>query len=185
MELRMVRADLEAAGLSYRDERGRVFDFHALRHQFLSSLAAAGVHPKVAQSLARHSTITLTMDRYAHLGLYDQSAALDQLPGLPLTNPDPIAAQATGTDGSPAWNDGRENLGPNLGPKTAISGDQVRLAETENTKVKSNSVGAKSFRNQGCRGIQGRTGKRPLIDAWPKLPEHVQRAILTLANGYG
>jgi hypothetical protein len=29
-----------------------VFDFHAIRHQFISSLAAAGVHPKTAQTLA-------------------------------------------------------------------------------------------------------------------------------------
>jgi len=94
----MVREDLAAAGLPYADESGRVFDFHALRHLFISSLAAAGVHPKVAQSLARHSTITLTMDRYTHLGVLDQTAALDKLPELPL----PAGLQrmaATGTEG--------------------------------------------------------------------------------------
>lgn len=48
--------------LKYRDDAGRVFDFHSLRHQFISNLAQAGVHPKEAQTLARHSTITLTMD---------------------------------------------------------------------------------------------------------------------------
>jgi hypothetical protein len=41
--------------LAYRDEAGRVFDFHSLRHQYISNLAAAGVHPKIAQTLARHS----------------------------------------------------------------------------------------------------------------------------------
>ena len=39
--------------------------FHALRHTFITNLARSGVHPKTAQSLARHSTITLTMDRYS------------------------------------------------------------------------------------------------------------------------
>lgn len=39
--------------LSYRDDSGRVADFHALRHTFISNLAAGGVHPKTAQALAR------------------------------------------------------------------------------------------------------------------------------------
>ncbi len=60
----MIRHDLAAAGIPYRDEQGRVFDCHSMRHQFISMLAAAGVHPKTAQELARHSTITLTMDHY-------------------------------------------------------------------------------------------------------------------------
>jgi hypothetical protein len=34
----------------------------------------------VAQSLARHSTITLTMDRYCHTLLEDQVEALERLP---------------------------------------------------------------------------------------------------------
>ncbi len=66
--------------LSERDEAGRVADFHALRHTFITRLAQAGISPKVAQSLARHSTITLTMDRYAHVRLADEAAALEALP---------------------------------------------------------------------------------------------------------
>jgi integrase len=80
---KLVRADLKAAGITYNDAEGRVFEFHALRHQFVSNLAAAGIHPKIAQALARHSTIALTMDKYTHLGLVDQTAALDKLPKLP------------------------------------------------------------------------------------------------------
>src|SRR5262249_41850902 len=76
---KLVKTDLEAAGLPYVDTQGQVFDFHALRHQFISNLAAAGVHPKVAQALARHSTITLTMDRYTHLAVANHTAALDEL----------------------------------------------------------------------------------------------------------
>ncbi len=88
--------------LAFEDAAGRRFDFHALRHQFISNLAAAGVHPKVAQELARHSDIRLTLDRYTHLGLHDQAAALDLLPGLPSPGPqtDAPALAATGTDGS-------------------------------------------------------------------------------------
>ncbi len=79
----MLRRDLDAAGLPYVDEAGRYFDFHALRHQFISRLAAAGVHPKVAQELARHSTIGLTMDRYTHLPSHALTDALQRLPPLP------------------------------------------------------------------------------------------------------
>jgi site-specific recombinase XerD len=79
---RMLRIDLKAAGIAYQDQDGRVFDFHALRHQFISNLARAGVHPKAAQALARHSTITLTLDRYTHVDLPDLSSALDRLPAI-------------------------------------------------------------------------------------------------------
>ena len=65
--------------LTYRDCAGRVADFHSLRHRFITELVKAGVHPKDAKELARHSTITLTMDRYAHVGLQDSATALAKL----------------------------------------------------------------------------------------------------------
>jgi len=78
------------------DDAGRVADFHCFRHSFITRLAKAGVSPKVAQSLARHSTITLTMDRYAHVGLADELAALDALPAVEVQT---TQLAATGTDG--------------------------------------------------------------------------------------
>jgi integrase len=60
----MLRKDLDLAEIPYQDTAGRYFDFHALRHQFISMLVQANVHPKKAQELARHSNITLTMDYY-------------------------------------------------------------------------------------------------------------------------
>jgi integrase len=99
----MLRADLKRVGIPYVDSNGRYRDFHALRHRFGSELARANVPPKVAQTLMRHSTITLTMDHYSHVGLYDTAGALDKLPPLPGRG-DPTeaaAARATGTDGRP------------------------------------------------------------------------------------
>ena len=92
----MLRADLEAAGIPYRNDAGRVADFHSLRHSFISNLAAGGVHPKTAQTLARHSTITLTMDRYSHSCQGEQSVALSVLPDL--SRAARQTARATGTD---------------------------------------------------------------------------------------
>ena len=68
--------------LVYKDERGRYLDFHALRGQFVSNLARGGVHPKMAQQLARHSTINLTMGSYTHLDIADLAGALQALPAL-------------------------------------------------------------------------------------------------------
>jgi hypothetical protein len=51
---RTFRRELLAAGIAREDDLGRVLDFHSLRVTFVSSLAAAGVHPKIAQALARH-----------------------------------------------------------------------------------------------------------------------------------
>jgi len=49
-----------------RDDAGRVADFHSLRHTFITNLANSGVHPKTTQTLARHGSISLTMDNYTH-----------------------------------------------------------------------------------------------------------------------
>ncbi len=51
--------------LAYEDANGGKADFHSLRHKFITELVKAGVQPKDAKELARHSSIVLTMDRYA------------------------------------------------------------------------------------------------------------------------
>ena len=91
---KMLRVDLDAAGIGYTTDAG-IADFHSLRHTFISNLAAGGVHPKLAQQLARHSTITLTMDRYSHVGLLDMNSALESLPAI--TAPESRVMRATGT----------------------------------------------------------------------------------------
>lgn len=93
--VRVLRKDLEDAGIEYRNGAGRVLDFHAFRHTFITNLVRGGVHPRVAQSLARHSTITLTMDRYSHTVLGDLSAALEVLPDSSVTPPTETSQPAT------------------------------------------------------------------------------------------
>ena len=119
---RMLRADLDAARAAWgaeaptdaeRDARrrepcflrtpdsaGRVVDFHALRHTFISGIVASGASVKIAQELARHSTPTLTIGTYAHVRLADLRGAL---PTVPTSTPTAIEAEAgtlaaTGTD---------------------------------------------------------------------------------------
>jgi len=93
----MLREDLAAAEIADRDELNRVVDFHALRHTTGTWLAASGVHPKLAQRILRHSTITLTMDRYSHAYRVDEVKAVNMLPDLDAR--DGEAARATGTTG--------------------------------------------------------------------------------------
>ena len=97
----MIRKDLAAAGVPYKDASDRVADFHALRHSFITALVKSPAPVKVVQTLARHSTPTLTLGVYAHIGIFDQTAALDALPDLsPLAlGPEAAELPATGTDG--------------------------------------------------------------------------------------
>ncbi len=78
----MLRKDLKRAGIQYRDKQGRVADFHALRNTFITNLARSGVSPKLAQVLARHSDINLTMNTYTSVELEEQSKAVECLPSI-------------------------------------------------------------------------------------------------------
>jgi len=102
--VRMIRADLEAAReqwlqaaegdcvemsrrlksdfLAVRNHDGQWFDFHSLRHTCGAWLASSGVHPKVVQTIMRHSTITLTMDTYGHLFPGQEADAVTQVEAM-------------------------------------------------------------------------------------------------------
>jgi len=71
----------ESDFLRYKNAAGRYVDFHSLRHFFITSLERAGVSPKMAQTLARHSDIRLTLGVYTHVELQDQTAAIGALAG--------------------------------------------------------------------------------------------------------
>lgn len=76
--------------------RGAV-GFHSLRHSFGTMLAAAGVHPKTAQQLMRHSDINLTMSRYTHVLRGQERKAINSLPDLDNLS-DNQSQKSTGTD---------------------------------------------------------------------------------------
>jgi integrase len=79
---KIMRIDLKAAGISYKDEAGQFADFHSLRHSFITNLARSGVHPSDAMALARHSTITLTMNFYTHTKRESLRKILNEQPDL-------------------------------------------------------------------------------------------------------
>ena len=109
---RMVKADLAAARaawikdagddvaerdrrtaaqfLVYRNAKNEYADCHAWRHTFVTLLVASGVNSKMAMELARHSSLELTLGRYAHV---EQAAVVEAV------NRMPQFLAATGTDG--------------------------------------------------------------------------------------
>ena len=77
----MLQHDLKAAGIPYK-VNGRFADFHALRKTFVTNLARSGVMPKVAQALARHSDINLTLGVYTDLDMDELHEAIGRLDRL-------------------------------------------------------------------------------------------------------
>lgn len=80
--VRIFDRDLAAAGIAKKDADDRTVDVHGLRHTFATMLSQAGVRPRTAQELMRHSDIRLTMTTYTHLGLVDTAGAVESLPSL-------------------------------------------------------------------------------------------------------
>lgn len=68
--------------ITTRDADGRTIDVHALRHTTATRLARAGVAPRTAQSIMRHSDIRLTLGTYTDPRLLDVAGALDALPRM-------------------------------------------------------------------------------------------------------
>jgi integrase len=75
----LIGPDLKEAGIPYRDDQGRVFDFHSLRGQFATDLLRSGTPLAHAQKLLRHSTPALTAKHYARLDIADLAECVNRL----------------------------------------------------------------------------------------------------------
>ena len=96
-----LRRDLKACGIAYSDELGRIVDFHALRHTFGSMLACAGIAPRIAMELMRHSDMRLTQTTYTDVALLPLFNALEKLPCPPASL---IASQNSALSGQKRGN---------------------------------------------------------------------------------
>ncbi len=90
----MLKVDLADAGIEYKDAEGHCFDFHALRHTFITDLRNKPT--SVRQSLARHRSSEMT-DRYTHINLHDERSAIEDLPDYTIEKQRKVR---TGTDGN-------------------------------------------------------------------------------------
>jgi len=120
--------------LAYKSDDGLFADFHSNRHMFITSLERAGLSPKMAQTLARHSDVRLTLGIYTHVGLHDQTSAIESLPAPRTFDESGSKAamlRATGTEGR--LNEAKETgrVVPTVVPSGAENG-AVRLASGTN-----------------------------------------------------
>lgn len=81
---KIFRRDLQVAEIKYRDDFGRVADFHSLRHSANTMLGVAGIPPKLRQLYMRHSDIRLTTAIYDDDSLYEMEPAIKALEALDL-----------------------------------------------------------------------------------------------------
>jgi len=180
----------EAAGRKERRERrdddflnvvdgeGRVFDFHALRHHYISRVVESGASVKVCQELARHSSPVLTLGRYAHVRLADLRKALPTVPTGDSVKPEAVPMRATGTDGkaqqtenltkaiSTRQDGGKgatpaQHLGREIVRSNAIRNDETgnlrlagseRIANVDGPKSEASLVSARPCVERGRRG---------------------------------
>lgn len=195
----MLKADLAAAGIPYRDEQGRYADFHALRHTFISTMVASGVNPKDAQTLARHSTITLTMDRYSHVEFREQAAVLSALP--PPALPPRLHGACIGDGGNveraggvatpgPAQNCGKEGESGEGGIRTrgavlpARRFSKAVLSTTQPPLPTCESDSPGGPLAAGLNGADAEDGSefQEFAALWPLLPPAARRELLALAR---
>ncbi len=137
----MLRHDLAAAGIPYRDAGGLVFDFHSLRCMLATLNDAAGVSLKTNAMRMRHSTTKLT-ERYIRPRRADIDAAAEMLPSLRPKNPQAEVAVRTGTDSGPsatgsATDDSESDCKPNALHTLSMVGHR----STEPKVTGSNPVG--------------------------------------------
>ena len=120
-QAKMMRTDLAEANIPYVDDAGRYADFHSLRHTTGSWLAANNVHPKIAQSILRHSDINLTMSRYTHTLTGQESEAVSKLPDLSLSSSQKQIATGTDNLSADAAEISSKQLTPKLTPKSTLT----------------------------------------------------------------
>ena len=77
--LRIMDRDLIAAKIPKRDGDDCVVHVHALRHSFGTHLSLAGIAPRTAQTMMRHSRIELTMNTYTDSRLLDTASAVESM----------------------------------------------------------------------------------------------------------
>jgi hypothetical protein len=80
--MKEIRKDFKKAEISLKDERGHVVDFHALRTTYITRLQRAGVSPREAMELARHSDMRLTMKTYTDVAQLPLAATVRGLPSI-------------------------------------------------------------------------------------------------------
>ena len=127
------RQDLNKAGIRYKAFQERQADFHSLRHTFGTNLANAGVHPRVAMELMRHSDMRLTTKVYTDAGKLPTAEAIDSLPSLISTSE--IYAQPDAQNLVPGSQNLSRPVAEGNAPTPVQLVDNQRLSRAESRQV--------------------------------------------------
>ncbi len=134
--LRIMDRDLKAAGIAKRDADNCVVHVHALRHSFGTHLSLAGIAPRTAQTMMRHSRIELTMNTYTDSRLLDTASAVESIPVLrsvaPNVAPDSVdcgqfESNADHSDDSPMTDENTKKPGNHKGNTGFLGMENTRL----------------------------------------------------------
>ena len=126
-----LRSDLAAVGIQAEDELGRRVDFHALRHTFGTALSRAGVTPRTAMELMRHSDIPLTRKTYTDVNSLPLFAEMDKLkPTAPSALPSSIASPKSARKGQNVG-EAVQNPKPKNGAQSPVVAVVVQDCPTE------------------------------------------------------
>ncbi len=90
----MIQVDLKKAGIPYEID-GKYCDFHSLRHSTASLLIQTGANIKTVQTIMRHTTAELTLQKYSHLYAGQQRETIESLPDFQIQQAEAVK---TGTD---------------------------------------------------------------------------------------
>jgi hypothetical protein len=135
------KSDLAKADIRHIDGAGRVMDFHGLRYSCGTMLAKAGVAPRTAMEIMRHTDIRLTMGLYTDPTILNTSRAINELPSL---TDEPVKAQGkavglkTGTDGLPVQMP-NQSIALNRGPHCPNQSFTVHFGESAHTETPVNT----------------------------------------------
>ena len=141
--MKVIRADFKTAGIPLVDERGHRVDFHALRMTYITRLQRAGVSPREAMELARHSDMRLTMKTYTDTAALPLAATVRKLPSFDDTQIDTQTLVAGGQFVSPSV----------IGLKAIKVGKTIENIDGIHEKSLTVTAGHKSG-NGGERGIR-------------------------------
>jgi len=141
--MKVIREDFKTAGIPLVDERGHRVDFHALRMTYITRLQRAGVSPREAMELARHSDMRLTMKTYTDAAQLPLAATVRQLPSFDDTQIDTQTLVAGGQLVSPSV----------IGLKSIKVGKAIENIDGIHEKSLTVTAGPKNG-NGGERGIR-------------------------------
>jgi len=148
--LKLFKQDLKAAGIPYRDERGRYADFHSFRYTINTNLGQSSVVERVRMQVMRHSDSKLTNKTYMDISQLPTLEAIRQLPSY---LPQEVAGSQLRSQTS----------GPVVHNESQVGGrpESMNTGNVNDTKAK---MHVEAQEDTGCENMEmvGTTGFEPV-----------------------